>query len=197
LKAKYNFHFTLPLGSQSLSVNVTSSAGSVLLRAPSGSGKSSFLRAVLGLNKKLPKIEISGVERTGYVPQDSLLIPHLSVKENLLLSPFADSAEINEITSGLMIENLLERYPRMLSGGERQRVAIGRSLLSKPQLLLMDEPFSALDIEMRKKIIPFVQAWLLRHKVDLILVSHDEDSSSSLCEEVWSIHNNQLSVVKT
>jgi molybdate transport system ATP-binding protein len=197
LKAKYNFHFTLPLGSQNLTVNVTSNSGSVLLRAPSGSGKSSFLRAVLGLNKKIPKIEISGVERTGYVPQDSLLIPHLSVKENLLLSPFADSAEINEITSGLMIENLLERYPRMLSGGERQRVAIGRALLSKPQLLLMDEPFSALDIEMRKKIIPFGQAWLLRHKADLILVSHDEDSSSSLCEEVWSIHNNQLSVVKT
>jgi molybdate transport system ATP-binding protein len=90
---------------------------------------------------------------------------------------------------------LLERLPRLLSGGEKQRVAIGRALLSNPEVLLLDEPFSALDKTMRLKILEYLKIWLTKKNADLILVAHDEDTAVSLCEETWSIHDNILSIV--
>ena len=142
---KYDFNFIMHLGATSVKVDIKSNASRVGLRAPSGSGKSSFVRTILGLNKKVTGKNIVLPYQIGYVPQDSLLIPNLNVKNNLLLSHHANKDELEQICDELSIGDLWQRYPRMLSGGEKQRVSIGRALLSQPKLLILDEPFAALD----------------------------------------------------
>jgi molybdate transport system ATP-binding protein len=196
LSADYKFHFQfiVPVGGLSLKVDVKSHSRYIALKAPSGSGKSSFLRALLGHNKNVTGMNLPRLNNIGYVPQDSLLIPHLSIRENLLLSPRSNSNELEDVVKNLQIGHLLERFPRLLSGGEKQRVAIGRALLSNPEVLLLDEPFSALDKTMRLKILEYLKNWLAKKNVDLILVAHDEDTALSLCEETWAIHGNLLSV---
>ena len=186
---KYDFCFSIPLGPNELSVNIKSNSKAVAISAPSGSGKTSFLRVLAGLTKRVP---LNLNKKLGYVPQDSLLFPHLNVRENLLLSPRADKKRLNEIASALLIENLLHRFPRTLSGGEKQRVAMARALISEPDLLLLDEPFSALDEKMKTQVIDFIKSWLQKNNTDLILVSHQEASARALCEEVWRIENHQL-----
>lgn len=182
-KLKYDLDFVMPIGARTLTVKVKSDSSAVSLRAPSGSGKSSFIRNLLKRHQST----------VGYVPQDSLLIPTMSVRENLLLSPRSRASELNEIAGALGISDLLHRYPRMLSGGEKQRVSIGRALLSKPELLILDEPFAALDMKLRDSISLYIKKWLVKNSVDLILVTHDETSSNLLCTEFWNIENDCLS----
>jgi molybdate transport system ATP-binding protein len=92
----------------------------------------------------------------------------------------------------LQIEDLLGRRPRRLSGGERQRVALGRALLSKPRLLLLDEPFSALDRSLRAELSHLVSDWALDRSVPIVLVSHDEEDAKWLAEERWHLGGGSL-----
>lgn len=189
---KYELNFVMNLGLKSISVNIRSDSARVGLRAPSGSGKSTFIRTIAGLNKNAVITKLECPLIIGYVPQDSLLIPHLNVRDNLLLSPRSDTSHLPEICEQLKISHLLDRMPRMLSGGEKQRVSIGRALLSKPQLLILDEPFAALDFGIRGQISFFIKNWLIKNKVDLILVTHDQTSSEFLCDEFWTINEQGL-----
>jgi molybdate transport system ATP-binding protein len=189
---KYDFNFIMHLGATSVKVDIKSNASRVGLRAPSGSGKSSFVRTILGLNKKVTGKNIVLPYQIGYVPQDSLLIPNLNVKNNLLLSPHANKDELEQICDELSIGDLWQRYPRMLSGGEKQRVSIGRALLSQPKLLILDEPFAALDFEIRSKVAHFIKLEQEKKGMDLMLVTHDESSSNLLCDEFWTIKNNNM-----
>lgn len=189
---KYDFNFIMSLGANDIKVDVKSSSSKVALRAPSGSGKSTFIRTIAGLNKNVVITKLECASDMGYVPQDSLLIPHLNVRENLLLSPRSDASQMNEICLELKISHLLDRMPRMLSGGEKQRVSIGRALLSRPRLLILDEPFAALDFSIRDQISLFIKNWLIKNQVDLILVTHDQTSSEFLCEEFWTINDQAL-----
>jgi molybdate transport system ATP-binding protein len=188
----FNYQFRVSIGHSTLTVSLQSNARTAALKAPSGSGKSTFVRTILGLHKdfegRLHKPSI----RVGYVPQDSLLIPNMSVEENILLSPHADHSQLQFLAKELEISHLLNRYPRMLSGGEKQRVAIARALLASPELLVMDEPFSALDFEKRENVTRLIKAWIEKNNCSLILVTHDESSSEFLCEEMWTIKDSKL-----
>lgn len=192
----YNFHFTLNIGHKPLLVDISSKAKSVYLKAPSGTGKTTFLRTIAGINKNFKENTQDFPKRIGLVPQDSLLIPILSVKENLLLSPFSNTDRLNEVCDALSITHLLHRRPRMLSGGEKQRVSIGRALLSNPTHLLLDEPFAALDDEIKGLIANYIKNWINKNSTSMILVSHDESLPSILCEEVWTIKSDKLFVLK-
>lgn len=192
---KFDFNFSMHLGVTTIAVEIQSNARAIGLRAPSGSGKSSFIRTILGLNKNFSGTKFPLLKKVGYAPQDSLLIPTMNVKSNLLLSPYAQENELAKVCEELSIGHLLQRFPRMLSGGEKQRVSIGRALLSQPQLLVLDEPFAALDYEVRDQIANFIKLWTKKNNADLILVTHDVSSSDFLCEEFWTIKNNKLSVV--
>jgi molybdate transport system ATP-binding protein len=88
--------------------------------------------------------------------------------------------------------DLLDRRPRRLSGGERQRVALGRALLSRPRLLLLDEPFSALDRARRASVQATVLDWTARNRVPLLLVSHDDRDVASLARELWELSRGEL-----
>ena len=169
-------------------------SGITALFGPSGCGKSSVLRCLAGLTRlSSSRCLVDGEtwqdEATflptwrrpvGYVFQEASLFAHLSVRRNLLYgargatsSEAPETVGFDEVVDLLGIKDLLERSPRNLSGGERQRVAIGRALLSRPKLLLMDEPLSALDRLTKDEILPFLERLHDRLSLPVIYVSHD------------------------
>lgn len=189
---KIEIEFTDRLGQLKLDLAFDAPAkGITALFGPSGCGKTTILRCIAGLHRAvIGKCIVCGDvwqssgyfrpthERAiGYVFQEAGLFPHLSVKANLMFgAPTASgqlSDDFSEIVTLLRIENLLDRSPRNLSGGERQRVAIGRALLSRPSLLLMDEPLSALDQPTKEEIMPFLEALPKTASVPIFYVSHD------------------------
>lgn len=159
---------------------------------PSGHGKTTLLNAIAGLVKPdTGFIEICGTtvfdskqktgvppgsRKIGYVFQDVRLFPHLSVKQNLkygMKNENAAEVDFNEVVEILKIKQLLQKKPSECSGGEKQRIAIGRALLSGAQILMMDEPFSAVDVNLRNSIIPFLHTINNRFQVPMLVVSHD------------------------
>ena len=160
------------------------------LFGPSGCGKTSVLRAIAGLLRPREGYCAIGADiwqdgaqfrpahrrPVGYVFQEASLFPHLSVRGNLLFGagrPGAAAIGFDETVELLGLSALLDRAPQKLSGGERQRVAIGRALLSRPSLLLMDEPLAALDRAAKDDILPFLERLHARLALPAIYVSHD------------------------
>jgi molybdate transport system ATP-binding protein len=163
------------------------------LFGPSGSGKTTVLRAIAGLARLDGRCAIGGDvwqdgalfrpthrRPIGYVFQEASLFPHLSVRGNLGYGARGAAGRggaarigFDEVVDLLGLARLLDRAPRTLSGGERQRVAIGRALLSDPELLLMDEPLSALDRPAREEILPFLERLHDRLSLPVVYVSHD------------------------
>jgi molybdate transport system ATP-binding protein len=198
----------VPLASGALALSLETRAPSVAVFGPSGAGKSTLLRSLAGLERRgRGRVEVGGVtwqdpqrgivvpswERAvGWVPQEILLFPHLSVRENLGYAG-APAQAVREIADLLQVGPLLERRPRRLSGGERQRVALGRALLSRPRLLLLDEPFSALDRPLRAQLTKVVRDWAAARAVPLVLVSHDEADALALAGERWHLADGTLS----
>jgi molybdate transport system ATP-binding protein len=171
-----------------------SRAQRVGISGASGAGKSTLLRCIAGLESATGRVTLGDRvlqdantrvpvwERgVGWVPQDALLFPHLSVAENLRFGG-GDASQALAIAKDLEIPHLMDRRPRALSGGERQRVALGRALLSEPKLLLLDEPFSALDAPLKARVISVLSDWLDQHDTPLLLVSHTP-SDLVLCGE--------------
>ena len=166
-------------------------AGVTALFGPSGCGKTSVLRCIAGLQRIADGYcsvagEIWQDTKTfrpahrraiGYVFQEASLFSHLSVRRNLLFGAESDSKgapiAFDETIDLLGLATLLDRAPNNLSGGERQRVAIGRALLSRPRLLLMDEPLSALDTATKSEILPFLERLHDSLSLPVIYVTHD------------------------
>ena len=156
---------------------------------PSGSGKTTLLKLIAGLEKvQSGKIIISGEEvsstkkhlptekrKIGFLFQDYALFPHLSVKENLKFPTNAKSSphNVDEIIDLIKLPNSLDKYPHELSGGEQQRVALARSIIAQPDLLLLDEPFSSLDLSLREEVRDDTLHLLQKSNVSVIIVTHD------------------------
>ncbi len=176
-----------------LQARFAAQSGLTALFGRSGSGKTSIVDSVAGLiEPDRGRIAIDGQvlvdtergvfmpphkRRVGYVFQEGRLFPHLSVRRNLLYGNWfarveAGTADLASVVELLGISHLLERAPASLSGGEKQRVAIGRALLAKPRLLLMDEPLAALDDERRAEILPFIERLRDEAGVPIVYVSH-------------------------
>lgn len=175
--------------------------GLTIFFGPSGSGKSSVVNMLSGLMKpddgyidlngrvifdKRNRINVpTHARNVGYVFQDSLLFPHISVKRNLRYGYRKDKQiRMDEVVDLLGIGALLNRRPHHLSGGERQRVAIGRALLTNPDLLLMDEPLSALDENRKSEIMPFVERVRDEFETPIIYVTHSTDEVKRLATTV-------------
>lgn len=167
--------------------------GVTILFGPSGSGKTSVLRAIAGLDPvagsvRLGKTDFQSEENTlpahrrgiGYVFQKPGLFPHMTVRQNLMYGarrrgsdPGSIATEMDTLLSLFEIGPILKRLPRHLSGGEAQRVAIGRAMMSGPDLLLMDEPLSALDRKIKDKILTALERYFARSRVPALYVTHD------------------------
>ncbi len=188
-------NFDLAYSAFRLQVNIQIPAqGIITVFGPSGSGKTTLLRCLAGLERapfgtmKLgdlvwqndnQNIFVPLSQRSlGYVFQEPRLFPHLNVRANLLygwkrMAPTARRVTFDQVVHVLGLEPLLERRPPSLSGGEQQRVAIGRTLLTSPHLLLMDEPLSSLDGQRKQEILPFIQRLESEFHIPIVYVSHD------------------------
>ena len=202
----FDCDFFLSLGKFQLLANLQSTKQVMGLFGVSGSGKTSILHSIAGIyTPKQGKIIINGQtwfdsqkkinlstqqRRVGLVFQDAQIFPHKSVMENLLfgyhnISPKNRRFQIDEIIDLLKLEHLTHRMPTKLSGGEKQRVALGRALLYSPQLLLLDEPLSALDSIHKQEILPFFQQIITTTQIPILYVSHDKDEISALTDEIY------------
>ena len=211
MPADTNFHLGLdleiPFTGGGLRVELNTASTRIAVVGPSGSGKSTILRILAGVERRAHGTVLvkehcwqdssngtwvpSWDRRVGWVPQETLLFPHLTVRENLSYGG-ALPDWVSETAVLLQIEDLLDRRSRRLSGGERQRVALGRALLSKPRILLLDEPFSALDRPLRGELSELVSDWALDRSVPIVLVSHDEEDAKWLAEERWHVGGGSL-----
>lgn len=202
----FDCDFLLSLGKFQLLANLQSTKQVMGLFGVSGSGKTSILHSIAGIyTPKQGKIIINGQtwfdsqkkinlstqqRRVGLVFQDAQIFPHKSVMENLLfgyrnISPENRRFQIDEIIDLLKLEHLTHRMPTKLSGGEKQRVALGRALLYSPQLLLLDEPLSALDSIHKQEILPFFRQIITTTQIPILYVSHDKDEISALTDEIY------------
>jgi molybdate transport system ATP-binding protein len=193
------------LGEFSLQASFASEGRVTGLFGASGAGKTSLVNMIAGLLRPdRGTIAIDGDvvddtekgmhvpayrRRVGYVFQDARLFPHLNVRANLdygrRMNGLAfDSDQLKRITDLLDIGPLLDRRPGKLSGGERQRVALGRALLSKPRLLLLDEPMGALDEGRRAEILPYLIRLRDEARVPMVYVSHDAAEMRQLATQI-------------
>ncbi|MDR1855216.1 MAG: molybdenum ABC transporter ATP-binding protein [Azoarcus sp.] len=178
--------------------------GVTALFGPSGSGKTTVLRCAAGLERAPGGFfEVAGdvwqdearglflptyKRPLGLVFQEASLFPHLSVKKNLEFgmkrAGNAAGAGFDAMIELMGIGALLDRDPERLSGGERQRVAIARALLTRPRLLLMDEPLAALDVKKKREILPYLEALRAELDIPVLYVSHSPDEVARLADHI-------------
>ena len=191
-------------------VSLAIASGSLTaLLGPSGSGKSTLLRVVAGLEQPDEGgVSIHGEEATGLAPQERgvgmvfqhyAAFKHMSVRDNVAFAltiskrPRAEIRErVGELLKLVQLEGFADRYPSQLSGGQRQRMALARALAAEPRVLLLDEPFGALDARVRKEL----RAWLRRlHEevpVTTVLVTHDQEEAMEVADRVAVMNEGQI-----
>ena len=182
------------------------------LLGSSGCGKTTILRLISGfLNPDSGTIKINGEiqnnvlpnrRKVGMVFQDYALFPHLTVEQNLfyglnLTKPSKEQKAQNEqivktTAENLDIQNLLKRFPSELSGGQQQRVALGRSLVLKPKILLMDEPLSSLDTNLRLKVREELKEIQKHLKITTVYVTHDREEAFSLSDKIAVMNHGKI-----
>lgn len=185
----------------------------VAILGSSGAGKSTLLRLIAGFEKPdSGEIVFDGVvvagqkfvsaqkRQIGIVPQDGALFPHLSVYENIgfgLAKSESKDQRIRQLLELTELTGLEKRMPQELSGGQMQRVALARALAPKPKLVLLDEPFSALDAELRERLRVDVRRIIRSEGVSAILVTHDQEEALSLADRVAVLREGKIIQVGT
>lgn len=198
-------------GEMLLEVNTTVPSGELLtLYGKSGAGKTTLLRILAGLTDvDNGRIIVNGttwldhnakinlppqLRKTGFVFQDYALFPNMTVNENLqfALTKGQHSKIISELIELMELGDLQNKRPTTLSGGQQQRVALARALVQQPKLLLLDEPLSALDTEMRNKLQTYLLQVQKTYQLSTILVSHDEAEIRKMSKTVMVLENGKL-----
>lgn len=198
---RFDCRFRYPAGFQ-LDLAFETGGGVTALVGPSGSGKSTTLQLIAGLLKphdgriELGQRVLTDMASRTHVPpekravglvfQDYQLFPHLTAEDNLLFGrkrTRRTSVEVSHLIEVLEVGSLLSRYPATLSGGQRQRIALGRAILSGPELLLLDEPLSAVDEELRQSIAGFLERVIAEYRLPTLLVTHDQSSVERLAQQ--------------
>lgn len=183
-------------------INLEIKTGSlVALVGASGSGKSTLLRIIAGLEKPdQGRIWLSGRNTTflsiqerkiGYVFQNYALFKHLTVYENIAfgldirnINPLIRDIRVRQLLELIQLEKLANRFPNQLSGGQRQRVALARALAIEPKVLLLDEPFGALDIKVRKELRNWLRRLHSEVPVTTVFVTHDHNEALTVANEI-------------
>ena len=194
----------LPLAGFPLRVKLSTGVRTVALLGASGAGKTSLLEALAGLRPAATgRVVVDGAvlqdgarglppeaRGVGYVPQDLALFPHLTAGQNVAFGAAPGGVdEVSRWTKLLGLSGLLSRRVRELSGGERQRVALARALCSRPRLLLLDEPLSALDLPLRETALQSVRDAVTESGAQLLYVTHQPAEAVALCTEAaWLEH---------
>jgi ABC-type sugar transport system ATPase subunit len=184
-------------------------SGVNVLWGPSGSGKTSVFRGLLGLeNVKECKWNFGGKDlgqlspgqkNIGVVFQTYDLFPHMTAFENIQFAAEARKVDtvtfqrqIDSVAKKLRIEHLLNKKAPLLSGGEQQRVAMARAVVGKPRMLFLDEPFSALDEELKQESRELVRDFIKEQNIPVLLITHDKRDVDVLGDKVFEIKNGRL-----
>jgi molybdate transport system ATP-binding protein len=198
----------IPLASFELNIDVTFDTRVTAIFGPSGSGKTTLFDAVAGLRFIAQgEIEIDGQtlfsstrgislppqqRGIGYVPQEGALFPHLSVRKNVRFgaergshNERAKEIGMDHVLEVLEISHLLPRAVTQLSGGEAQRIRLARAILSRPRLLLLDEPLAALDIGLKERILPYLARVRDEFGIPMIYVTHNVTEVLTLADWAW------------
>ena len=194
-----SFDIVIERGTFTVKAQGTLREGITTLMGPSGSGKSTFLKALCGLlTPKTGRITAHDVvwfekgrvmptqdRHIGYMPQGNIVFPHMTVEENIRYSKQGSPELFDHIVERLGLTPHLKKKAKGLSGGEQQRVALGRALYSKPVLLILDEPLTALDLNLRSQLqqdlVDIISEW----GIPCLWVTHSE-------EEATAVGNNRL-----
>lgn len=181
------------------------------LLGPSGCGKTTILRTIAGfeipaagtirLKDKIISDRQNVVppekRKIGMVFQDFALFPHLNVEQNIIFgldkkNSAGNRQRCNELLKLIDLEGTNKKYPHQLSGGQQQRVALARAMAPRPEILLLDEPFSSLDIELREQLAREIRQILKQENITAILVTHDQQEAFAMADKVGLIHDGKL-----
>jgi molybdate/tungstate transport system ATP-binding protein len=180
-----------------------------VIMGPTGCGKTTVLELICGLRRPTTgRIYVDGHDVTdvppgqrgiGYVPQDGALFPTMSVRDQIGFalkvrrrSPDEIALTVDRLAEELGISHLLDRKPPGLSGGEKQRVALGRALALNPQVLLLDEPLSALDEDMRDDMVDLLKRTRREHSLTALHITHSSREAEQLADHVFRMKAGEL-----
>jgi molybdate transport system ATP-binding protein len=196
-----------------LDISIEVPPGITILFGPSGAGKSTVLDCIAGLaspdagriaaGEEVMFDSQSGVNcppqarRIAYVFQTLALFPHMSAEENVAygldgLPHQQRAARVEEILKAFRVEKLRARKPPEISGGERQRIALARSLVTQPRVLLLDEPLTGLDAELKAAIVDDLRAWNAAHRIPILYVTHTREEVDALGERVIAMDRGRV-----
>jgi molybdate transport system ATP-binding protein len=196
-----------------LDISIEVPPGITILFGPSGAGKSTVLDCIAGLTRPDTGRITSGEEvlfdahasincppqarRIAYVFQTLALFPHMSAEENVAygldgLPQRERSARVEEILAAFRVDNLRARKPPEISGGERQRIALARSLVTRPRVLLLDEPLTGLDAELKAAIVDDLRAWNAARRIPILYVTHTREEVDALGERVIAMDRGRV-----
>ena len=189
-----SFDIVIERGTFVVKAQGTLQEGITTLMGPSGSGKSTFLKALCGLltpkegritaNDEVWFEKGTGVptqeRHIGYMPQGNIVFPHMTVEENIRYSKQGSPELFDHIVERLRLTPHLKKKAKGLSGGEQQRVALGRALYSKPVLLILDEPLTALDVNLRAQLQQDLVAIISEWAIPCLWVTHSEEEAAAV-----------------
>lgn len=200
-----------------LDCQLRSDARSIVIMGESGAGKSLFLNSLVGLVQpdrgvvklqgkilfdQAQRINIATRDRKiAYLFQELALFPHLTVAQNIALASTRSILSLRQSNALKLSKNWLDSiglaeyataYPAQLSGGQKQRVALARALAAQPQVLLLDEPFSALNQELCIEMRRFVKDMLRQYNIPMILVTHNKEDAAYFADELWHMQQGRL-----
>ena len=205
------------LGDFSLAARFQAEGGVTALFGPSGAGKTSVVNMIAGLvtpdrgrivlDDTVLFDSAAGINlpahrrRIGYVFQEGRLFPHMTVARNLeygrrMNGLAVDAAETDRVIDLLDIRALMDRRPGKLSGGERQRVAVGRALLMRPRLLLLDEPLASLDARRKAEILPYLERLRDEAQVPMVYVSHNAAEIRRIASAIVWLEEGRVKAVR-
>ena len=211
-------HFKKKLPTFELEVDISLNQGILALVGPSGAGKTTILQCVAGLqtpswgeiniHDKAVFSSEQGTDvpirnrRIGYVFQDYALFPHMTVEKNVMYGKPKKgnipnkALTVSNVLEMLKIEHLRNRYPNQISGGEKQRVALARALMTEPELLLLDEPLSALDQDTRSTLQQELLKLHAQWMIPFILVTHDVQEAEMLGNQIIKLDRGKQEVIR-
>ena len=195
-----------------LDIKFTVGNGLLAIQGMSGSGKTTILNCISGiktadkghirLNNKIffssnDNINMKIKDRNvGYVFQNYALFPHMTVRENILFGvnkKYTDyEKELSYISDMMKIRHLMDKYPSEISGGEKHRVAFARAMIIRPDILLLDEPFSALDEDLKEDIYKDLLNIKKSQNIPIILITHNKNEAKILADKIIYIHNGKI-----
>ena len=192
-------------GKMTLDINTNIKAQEFIgLSGHSGSGKTTLLRIIAGLESSNGTLKVDDIiwydkntnlppqkRDIGFVFQEYALFPNMTILQNLLFID-DDKNLANHLLNLTELSNLKDKYPNNLSGGQKQRVSLCRALMGRPRVLLMDEPFAALDLKMREKLQNEILILHKEFKITTIIVSHDIVELNKLCDRILILDQGEI-----